>query len=462
MQNLANRYLWLFASLCAFFMAMSVDQAKSAAFHLVEYSPKHQGRANAGSVALATDPSAVQFNPAALPLVEGWQIYTGGHIVYVQSKATDTGSQNGGIGDVNGDPNGEKSVNDSNPYKLGLIPNMYMSYPIIDDKLTWGIGVTAPFGMAYEWDPKWFGRLDTVSSDLKTINLSNVIGYKINDYISIGGGVDVQYLDAELSFKSEDEDNYTEDVHNPPMAREVLSVLQADNIAIGFNVGLLLQPTHSTKIGLSYRSPIDHEVKDATIKVAGTLIYPAVSIAVGLPGFYNIGISQKLSDKLTVGIDWMYTEWSSFKNLDARDTSNQLLLNERTETRIVNYKDAHAFTIGFEYDYSDSWDFRAGFKYDQSPVRDKFRNAKTPDNDRYWLTAGFTYYIDEMLTVDLAYTHIFIEKASIERDTYVFKENYAQSPNFPFGFVDRGHEGLVKGDFESSADILSVGLNIKF
>lgn len=44
---------------------------------------------------------------------------------------------------------------------------------------------------------------------------------------------------------------------------------------------------------------------------------------------------------------------------------------------------------------------------------DGFRSTRTPDGDRYWLSAGLSYDVSDSFTVDVAYTHVFIDDADV-------------------------------------------------
>lgn len=461
MRNAFKRSLLMTASVSLLSVAAFTNDADAAGFHIIEYSPKHQGRANAGAVAFATDPSAVQFNPAALTNVEGPQAYIGAHALHVQMDATDLGSENGGVGDPDGDPLGDKSVNDSDPHSLGLVPNLYVTYPI-NDKLTWGLGITAPFGLAYEFEPTWFGRLDTVESDLKIINISNVFGYRFDEHVSIGGGFDLQIVDATLKTRAASIPAVNGAL---PIQQESLVILEGCEQRWGFNVGMLIEPWDGTKIGISYRSGFDYKVEGDLTTISADPDTPpevtAVKANVGIPGFLNIGFSQELTEDLTLTADWLYTRWSAFESLEVIRKSDGQVLNINNQSRITNYKNAHSVSVGLEYDYDDTWDFRVGFKYDESPVEDEFRNPKTPDEDRYWVTAGFTYTVNECISIDFAYTHIFIKEAIVDIDT----NEPILIPGGGPGGIDvflGGTEGRVNGKFESSVDIISAGCTIKF
>ena len=56
---------------------------------------------------------------------------------------------------------------------------------------------------------------------------------------------------------------------------------------------------------------------------------------------------------------------------------------------------------------------RAGIGYKLSPVNDRNRTIFISDNDRLWLGVGGSYQITEKLKLDLAYSYLHVEKASV-------------------------------------------------
>ena len=61
-----------------------------------------------------------------------------------------------------------------------------------------GLGVIHPFGLGIEYDRAWFGRYDSVKSDLLTVNFGPAVSVQVTDWLSLGGGIDIQYADTTL------------------------------------------------------------------------------------------------------------------------------------------------------------------------------------------------------------------------------------------------------------------------
>ena len=106
------------------------------------------------------------------------------------------------------------------------------------------------------------------------------------------------------------------------------------------------------------------------------------------------------------------------------------------------YEDGWFFALGAEYRWNPALTLRAGLAYEISPVTDDVRTPLVPDNDRIWLSAGFSYNITQQLKLDFGYSHIFVKDAPVNI-----------VPGHPsFGLVP------YSGTVESHVDIVTVGL----
>ncbi len=137
-----------------------------------------------------------------------------------------------------------------------LVPAGYLAWPI-SDRLSIGVGLSAPFGLATEYDATWVGRFQAVKSEIETINLNPSIAFKVNDMVSLGFGVNCQTIEAELSNQT----NYFGAVVQGLVARglspaaaaaaaaqalptqgsrEGLASISGDDDAWGWNIGAML------------------------------------------------------------------------------------------------------------------------------------------------------------------------------------------------------------------------------
>ncbi len=77
------------------------------------------------------------------------------------------------------------------------------------------------------------------------------------------------------------------------------------------------------------------------------------------------------------------------------------------------YSDGWFFSLGAEYKATSALTLRAGIGYEISPVRDAVRRYSLPDNDRLWLSTGFTYEVSQRFSLNASYSYLHIKKAPI-------------------------------------------------
>ncbi|MGH1404049.1 MAG: OmpP1/FadL family transporter [Alphaproteobacteria bacterium] len=399
-------------------------QAYAAGFYIQEQSVSGLGNAYAGQVAKSRDSSVVYYNPAGMARLKQNSANVGVHIIAPSANITDTGTTNafGAVGGGSG-----------NPYDPTPVPNFNMSYEAVEDTLWLGLAVSAPFGLANDYGNEWFGRFDSTATELTTYDIQPSIAYKINEKLSIGGGVNLQHASAKL-----------ESVINQG-AGDLNSILDGkDNISFGYNFGMMYEPMPGTVLGAHYRSSIHHSLKgDVTSRNATTgAIVPGVTydatVQLNLPEIVQLGIDQKINDKLSVQAGATWFGWNSFNEIRVVDSSGARADNVTTQ----NYQTTWAFSVGGEYELNEDWTLRAGYQYDETPTTDEFRTTRTPDGDRHWFATGATYNINDDLSLDMAAVYISVSEENIN--------------------LTRNSLNTVSAQSEQDIGIISVGLNYKF
>ncbi len=406
-----------YSALSASVLLLSSASAQAAGFYIQEQSVKGLGTAFAGSTTSIDDASTIYFNPAGMTKLDGAQANIGVHLLLPDADLEDNGSTFGGN-------------NPGNPYDPSPVPNLFAATPVDFQgrKIWFGVGVTAPFGLASEYDETDFVAFDSTDTELLTINVAPSIAYAVNDQFSIGGGVDIQYADAELK-------NFV----NLGAGGTGISTLEGDDVTVGYNLGVQYRPRVDTELALHYRSAISHEL-EGSVSLEGTLADFDVggSADLDLPDIATFGIAHDINDRLRVMGQATWFGWSNFESIAAvRDDGTPVTPVEQ------DYQNTFAFAIGAEYDLSDQWTIRGGYQFDETPTTDEFRTSRTPDGDRNWFSAGATYNYNQKLSFDLAATYIDVDDGIID--------------------VSRnGGTAQVTGTTEGSVGILAVGLNYKF
>jgi long-subunit fatty acid transport protein len=165
-------------------LIIATAQANAGAFAIREQSTYGQGTSFAG-VAAGGSLSSMYWNPATLTQFKGIVNESGFSIIIPHVAQTPLAGST-----LAGPPLFYRGV--SNSGDNALVPNGYTSYQI-SPNLWLGLGINAPFGLSVSFQDPWAGRNYGLDTTIKTYNLNPNIAYRINDWISIGVGVQAQY-----------------------------------------------------------------------------------------------------------------------------------------------------------------------------------------------------------------------------------------------------------------------------
>lgn len=392
---------------------------QAAGYALIEQSGSGMGNALAGAAAVAEDASTIFFNPAGMTYIQGTQVAGALHLISPNAEFNNGGSVAGA-----GKPLGGEGGNAGD---LAFVPNAYFTMDL-GQNVKFGIGLSAPFGLKTEYDKDWMGRFQAIKSELKTVNINPALAFKVNEQLSLGFGVSAMWAQAELT-----------NAVNFGVAGQGTGKVKGDDWGFGFNLGAIYQATADTRIGLAYRSKVEQHL-DGDVKFNRPALIPAalapnggVKADVTLPETFSLGAFSQLNDKWDLMGDITWTRWSRFKELRiVRD--NGALLTVTPE----HWENTLRYSVGVNYRYSDVVKLRAGLAYDEEAIRDEYRTARIPGNDRKWLALGAAWQMSPSSKVDVGYAHLFIGDADIDDN------------QIPSG------KGRLRGEYDASVDILSV------
>ncbi len=427
--------LLLACSGAAALLAASTD-ANAGGFAVREQSAFGQGSSYAG-VAAGGSLSSMFWNPATMTQVPGLQsesVLSG--IIPYTANTPGAGSDLFGFGGTD------------NIAKSALVPSSYYSWQV-NPQLWLGLSINAPFGLSETYPNIWAGRDYAASgTSLKTYNGTPSLAYRINDMISVGVGVQIQYAKVNLT-------RGPTPFIGPPFNGFVpfTAELSGNGWGYGFTAGVTLTPTPTTTIGLGYRSRIDQKI-DGTLAVTGPFALPAttngpVNTTVDLPDLVSLGVRQGMGPRWTLlgTIEW--TNWSRIGTANVVQPSGApATVGGHAVILPFQYDDGWLFSLGAEYQWSDQLTVRGGFGYEKSPITDQVREPGVPDNDRTWLSVGATYKLTPKMSFDLAYSHIFVKSTPIAIS--------AASGNPWFDGI------TYNGDVSSHVDIISVAMHYRW
>lgn len=383
--------------------------------------------------------SGIFYNPAALMLLDS-QVVFRSDLAIVNPNFNDKGSELM--------PGFPLTGEGANGRSESIIPSFAAAYRISDDVAV-GVSVEMPFGLATLYPSDWTGRYQAIESRLSTLNINPAVAAQVTDELAIGVGVNVQYATGVFS-NAIDFGSLIALGGVPPAPQQLdgLVEISGDDWSWGWNVGILYEPTDTTRIGLAYRSAISHTLQGnadftvpdpaAGLTATGLFTDTGGSSNLDLPDILSLGITQQISSEFTMAaqVDWQ--NWSRYSETIVK-------FDNPAQPDIVepqNWNDTFRFAVGAIYDPSEEWRLRLGVAYDPSPVDFEFQTPRIPSSDAISLDLGVTYQPHDNLGITARWNHLFFTRRDINRTV----------PG----------AGTLIGEFDTDIDVFSLMVDWRF
>lgn len=410
-----------------------VSNTSAAGFALQEQSVSGLGNAFAGGAAAMEDNSALYTNPAALAGFDSPELQIGAHYIAPDSKFNNRGTTTIGVPTQGDHGDSDKSA---------ILPNLYYSHPVSDDWIV-GLGVSVPFGLETEWGDTWVGRYIADGSKIEDINVQPTLVYKVNDQFSIGVGLDIANVSAELTNAVDMGLIFLNAIQNGsiPMEHVTYTLLadvqndiggskydgsfkvEGDGIGYGFNIGMLYRFNEQTRLGFHYRSSVDVEVEGDNTFVVGALepylgaVFPngKAGVDLKLPSTTNLSLFHQIDDTWAIMGDIQYTTWSSFDYLSIQYKQPTPPVTPVPEL----WEDVWRYAVGVNYQATEALKLRGGISYEETPVPSSaYRSPRIPDADRIWFSFGMEYVFNESVRANAGVAYITVNDPEINNDTH--------------------------------------------
>jgi long-chain fatty acid transport protein len=417
-------------------LIVATAQANAGGFAIREQSTYGQGTSFAG-VAAGGSISSMFWNPAILTQFKGIVSENGFTVIVPHAHQTpQAGSTLAVFGGV--ENSGDK----------GLVPNGYTSYQI-SPNLWLGLGINAPFGLSVSFQDPWAGRNYGDDTTVKTYNANPSIAYRINDWISIGVGAQLQYASIRQTTGLQ------------PIPGSVV-VLDGKGWGFGATAGVTFTPWANTTIGLGWRSAINQDINGALTLPAGVPGTPgSVETTINLPDIVSLGIRHRFDDRWTVMGTAEWSNWSRIGTVNINQPNGSpARIGATPVTLPLQYDDGWFFSGGVEYRWTERLTVRGGLGYEISPITDQVRTPRLPDNDRVWASVGLTWRFAPFARFDLAYTHLFIKDPNVNISAASGNPSFNGSINY-IGTVD-AHSDMISGSIVVRFDDLEPSVKKPF
>ena len=393
------------AALCSSAI-MCASTASAAGFQLTEQSVAGMGRAHAGAGIFGDDVSAIHFNPAGMTLLHGLQTTVAGTYVSldIDYKGLDGERENGRD-------------------KPATVPAAFLSYQV-NDSLWLGLAITSPYGMRIRYGSDWAENQRGISGSVTTVDINPNVAWKVNDYISLGGGVSALWTHSKIK-------------SGLPIGGGQFEYKGSDWM-FTYNLGLMISPNEDLRFGVSYRSSA-HVTARGDYYIRGNAIMNGESDGKGrlqTPETVYISGTWKPIQRLRLSGLARWANWKKFENmrfsmdnsgnLEQTSTASPYLAGFAQQLKVPvsaaggilqnkfanisienNWKAAWLFSLGADLDITDQWTIRGGVALETDPIKQQnLRTALIPDTKRLWLTCGLSWKPTPKWQIDMAYGHI--------------------------------------------------------
>ena len=366
------------------------------------------GDAYAGTATLSNDASSIYYNPAAMTMIPKRQLLIAGAGVipsisfkgnYTLYAPIPQGSSDALLG--------SRTVNHSQGGFNGIIPSFYFAVPL-RNRFTVGIGLTVPNGLGINYGQNSALKYTVYKGSLRNIDLIPALAFKVNPSWSVGAGLDLQYIDADLSMGIP-QIIYT---LNGPVISDTIAGNESNDFngtALGYHLGVLWH-NHSTRIGLAYHSASKFHLSGVN-KIRFTkhpLVMPsatdphtissydrtgAVQSDITLPWYINLSVHQQFGHYFSMMGTVIYEHWHGLNNINLQgeiEPSAFLHYPRMNISLYTGFKNTFTYSLATNYTPNEKWIFHLGAAYDQGSTNDERRQTWLPDADHYIVSTGVT------------------------------------------------------------------------
>lgn len=446
--------------------------------------------------AIASDWSAMFWNPAGLAQINGFHVGASFELVMPGAKYTLS-----------------QYALPFGVYKSGEFENESKTFPIPaagfvygTEKMSFGLAVFAPFGLGAKWDAMNTAAYNPTypefdfEDDLQVIDIHPTFAYQVNDKLSVGLGFSFILADILIRKPSTTPNPLIADAANAALKAGVLTPmglatstynylltetkLEGDGTGFGINFGLKYNLTECLAVGLSgnyyndvsldgkvnattYFAKID-DAKFAQLQgtlsamVQGGLLSAAQmqqilgvysgqkqikydnakgDATLPLPMTLGGGLAFTGVKNLLLSADVSWTQWSAWDviPIDMADGSKLEL--------VENWEDGIRLGLGAEYTLMDPLKIRAGYYTEPSAIPDETLTITIPDiSRRHAISLGASYNLGP-LNLFASYEKIFIGDRTV--DTWVPTSDLTSFDN-------------MAGAYKMNVDNIMFGLGYNF
>jgi long-chain fatty acid transport protein len=339
-------------------LALAITSISLSAFALGSRIPNQDPEAIARGnafAATADNPSAMYYNPAGITQLEGQQIHVGS--LFYLNIYTDYDS-----------PAGDRTENIT---RIIPVPELHYTYSMKDKPLSFGLGVYAPFGLGMEWPDNAPFRNAGLEVKLTYITINPVIAWKPHPTLSIAAGPTFNYSEAKL--------------RQGILVSPYQFHFKGNDLAYGFNAGLLWQPHEKWSFGAKYMAATSFDYSGlASFSPKNSGLPPATHTETHLdfPQIISGGISFRPTPKWNIEVDVDWSDWNSVNSA----------VIDGIATLPLNWQSSFFYEFGITRQLGQGYYVSAGYFFSEASTPEREYTPLVPDSDLHVGSLGFGHH----------------------------------------------------------------------
>lgn len=311
-------------------------------------------------VATANNPSAIFYNPAGITQLEKQNLQFN---IYAISLKSEYRSLDGHHADTDGE--------------LQAVPSFFYTVSPKNSPFSFGLGLYSPYGLALEWPEDSGFRTIITEAKLQYLTFNPVVALQVSRNFSIAAGPTINY--AKISMER--------GIFVPSSAFDYSTTdefeVEGDDIAYGFNIGVLWQPIRQLSFGATYRSGTTMNFRGNSEANPYT---PSEITTVGIdfPQQVVVGVSYRPTPSWNFEFNAHWSDWDTLNSVTIQRNSGDIILP-------LNWQSSWVYQFGASYYFQNGLTLSAGYFFSENSIPDENYFPAIPDTDLHVMSCGLSY-----------------------------------------------------------------------
>jgi long-chain fatty acid transport protein len=331
-------------------------------------------------------------------------------------------------------PSGLLTLVDAKTESKHYLSGLAAYYHPINEYLVAGIGVYVPSGLGAVWDGSDFTAVSDNAayqweSRISLVTIAPAIAYKINDMVSVGAALNINY--GMFSLKTH---AGTADLAEPPYELDLGQY--EENLkgwGFGATLGVQVKANEMLSFGATVRTPSKIKFSgEALISNLDLLGFKEKSDAerdVTWPLWIAAGVAFRPMEGLILTGDLQWTQWSKINVIETRYIDpfwSLFMAAGGRDVQPMRWKDTLQVRFGAEYMLQKNLALRGGYYYDPTPAPNQTLNVLLPSYTFNVFTLGLGYNLNG-LAIDFGFELLLGKQREVDYGKVLYDLDYASA-----------------------------------